>query len=127
MVSPTGRVAFTRSLPVEVLMKSAPAIMQTRLARATLVRVASSPVARMVFRWALPGRLAEGPDLVVQVAPAAAQDVLAADDDVDLGRARGHRRADLVQPLPERGLPRREARGDRRHRHPGTRRAPPQR
>ena len=33
-------------------MKSAPAIMHTRLARATLVRVASSPVAMMVFRCA---------------------------------------------------------------------------
>ena len=54
MVNPTGRVAFTDSLPVEVLMKSAPAIMATRLARATLVRVDSSPVPRIAFKWAGP-------------------------------------------------------------------------
>jgi hypothetical protein len=47
---PTGNVALTFSLPVDVLMKSAPAIMHTRLARATLRSVASSPVARIVFR-----------------------------------------------------------------------------
>ena len=49
MVRLTGRVAFTLSLPVEVLMKSAPAIMQMREARATFLRVPSSPVARMAF------------------------------------------------------------------------------
>ena len=54
MTRETGRVAFTFSLPVEVLMKSAPAIIATRLARATLRRVPSSPVARMAFRWAGP-------------------------------------------------------------------------
>ena len=53
----TGSVAFVASLPVEVLMKSAPAIMQTRLARATLVSVPSSPVARIVFMWARPQAL----------------------------------------------------------------------
>ncbi len=54
MVSPTGRTAFSLSLPVEVLMKSAPAIMQTSEARCTLRSVPSSPVARMVFRCASP-------------------------------------------------------------------------
>ena len=51
---PNGSVAFTLSLPVDVLMKSAPAIMQTWLATATLRRVASSPVARIVLRCAGP-------------------------------------------------------------------------
>ena len=50
----TGSVALTASFPVEVLMKSAPAIMQTRLARATLRRVTSSPVARIALTWASP-------------------------------------------------------------------------
>ena len=51
---PTGRVAFTASLPVDVLMKSAPAIMAARLARATFVSVARSPVPRITFRCASP-------------------------------------------------------------------------
>ena len=49
-----GSVALIASLPVEVLMKSAPAIMHTRLAWATLRSVASSPVARIVFMCASP-------------------------------------------------------------------------
>jgi len=40
MTRPTGNVALTDSLPVEVLMKSAPAIIATRLAFATLRKVA---------------------------------------------------------------------------------------
>ncbi len=44
-----GSVAFTVSLPVDVLMKSAPAIMATRLARATFSRFCNSPVARITF------------------------------------------------------------------------------
>ena len=51
---PTGSVAFTASFPVDVLMKSAPASIATRLARATLVRVASSPVPRITLRQASP-------------------------------------------------------------------------
>ncbi len=54
MTRPTGRVALVGSLPVEVLMKSAPACMDTRLALAMLVSVASSPVPRMTFMWASP-------------------------------------------------------------------------
>ena len=49
-----GSVAFTPSLPVDVLMKSEPAIIATMLARATLPSVASSPVARMLFMCASP-------------------------------------------------------------------------
>src|SRR5216117_2229145 len=41
MTTPTGSTALTGSLPVDVLMKSAPAIIATMLARATLVSVAS--------------------------------------------------------------------------------------
>src|SRR5216117_872302 len=54
MTTPTGRVAFTVSLPVDVLMKSAPAIMATWLARATFTSVARSPVPRITFMWASP-------------------------------------------------------------------------
>ena len=54
MTSDTGRVALTDSLPVEVLMKSAPAIMQTREARATLRSDPNSPVARIAFTCASP-------------------------------------------------------------------------
>jgi hypothetical protein len=49
-----GNVALTDSLPVLVLMKSAPAIMHTQLAFATFDSVASSPVARMALRCASP-------------------------------------------------------------------------
>ncbi len=51
---PTGNVAFVASFPVEVLMKSAPAIMATTLARPTLRRVSKSPVARITFMCAPP-------------------------------------------------------------------------
>ncbi|MGY4452559.1 hypothetical protein ACVWZR_007219 [Bradyrhizobium sp. i1.3.1] len=54
IASVTGSVALTPSLPVEVLMKSAPAIMQTIDALATLRSVLRSPVARIVFRCASP-------------------------------------------------------------------------
>lgn len=44
MTNATGKVALTASFPVDVLMKSDPAIMQTRLALYTFVREPSSPV-----------------------------------------------------------------------------------
>ena len=50
----TGSVAFTASLPVEVLMKSEPAIIATIEARPTSRRLPSSPVARIVFMCAWP-------------------------------------------------------------------------
>jgi len=49
ITKPTGKVAFVGSLPVEVLMKSAPAIMATTLARPTLRSVSRSPVPRITF------------------------------------------------------------------------------
>src|SRR6266581_7509982 len=54
MTTPTGSTALMGSLPVDVLMKSAPAIIATMLARATLVSVASSPVPRIAFMCARP-------------------------------------------------------------------------
>src|SRR5467141_1236765 len=50
----TGSVALTVSLPVDVFMKSAPAIIATTLARATLRSVSKSPVPRITFRCAGP-------------------------------------------------------------------------
>jgi len=43
MTNATRKVALTASFPVDVLMKSDPAIMQTRLALYTFVREPSSP------------------------------------------------------------------------------------
>ena len=43
MTNATGKVALTASFPVDVLTKSDPAIMQTRLALYTFVREPSSP------------------------------------------------------------------------------------
>ncbi|MNN91629.1 hypothetical protein D3C81_2097660 [compost metagenome] len=57
IVRATGMVAFTPSLPVEVLMKSAPAIMQTHEALATFSMVSKSPVARIAFTCASPHAL----------------------------------------------------------------------
>src|SRR6266404_2825516 len=54
ITTPTGNTAFTASFPVEVLMKSAPAIIATRLARATFRNVSKSPVPRITFRCAGP-------------------------------------------------------------------------
>ncbi len=54
MTSETGSVAFTLSLPVDVLIKSAPAIIATQLARATLRSVIRSPVPRIAFMCAGP-------------------------------------------------------------------------
>ena len=50
----TGGVAAGLTLPVEVLMKSAPASMASHEARRTLSRVRSSPVSRITLRWAGP-------------------------------------------------------------------------
>ncbi len=50
----TGSVALTASLPVEVLMKSEPAIIATIEARPTSRRLPSSPVARIAFMCASP-------------------------------------------------------------------------
>ena len=51
MTSPTGRIALTDSLPVEVLMKSDPAIMQTNEALYTLAILPNSPIAKIDFMW----------------------------------------------------------------------------
>lgn len=45
-------VALTATLPVEVLMKSAPASMPSQEARRMLSYVASSPFSKMTLRWA---------------------------------------------------------------------------
>ena len=49
MINPTGKVALTPSFPVEVLMKSDPAIIQTRDALYTLENDPNSPIARIDF------------------------------------------------------------------------------
>ena len=50
-------VAPGETFPVDVLIKSAPAIIQTIDALATLAKLPNSPVAKMVFRWAGPHAL----------------------------------------------------------------------
>ena len=54
ITSATCRLALVASMPVDVLMKSAPAIIQTIEARATLVKVPSSPVEIIVFMCTSP-------------------------------------------------------------------------
>ena len=54
MHSVTGNVAAGWILPVDVLMKSAPAAIASREARRTLSYVPSSPVSRITFRCASP-------------------------------------------------------------------------
>ena len=54
MTSTTGAVAAGVILPVDVLMKSAPASMASQEARRTLSRVCNSPVSKMTFKWVSP-------------------------------------------------------------------------
>ena len=54
MTSATGGVDAGPTLPVEVLMKSAPASIASHDARETLSSVTSSPVSRITFRCAPP-------------------------------------------------------------------------
>ena len=54
MQSVTGSVAAGLTLPVDVLMKSAPAAIASSDARRTLSYVPSSPVSRITFRCAAP-------------------------------------------------------------------------
>ncbi len=68
MARPTGSVALTLSLPVEVLMKSAPAIIATIEASVTLRSVARSPVPRMTLMMGLAAGGAHGDDLVIKLA-----------------------------------------------------------
>src|SRR5215468_542944 len=57
MTKVTGSVAAGATLPVEVLMKSAPASIASQDARRTLSSVPSSPVSRITFRCASPQAL----------------------------------------------------------------------
>ena len=132
-------VALVGSLPVDVLMKSAPAIMQARDAWYTWLYVGSSPVAKMVFMWACHRRtrrcvshgsherttqrsthgsagFLEQLDLVVHCLPVACQREATADDDVDFPRAVVDSSTDFVQLLRQRDLARGEARGNGCHR-----------
>jgi len=54
MQNPVSKVALTPSFPVDVLMKSAPAIMHTSDACITFCIVPHSPVARITLMCALP-------------------------------------------------------------------------
>src|SRR5205809_4120909 len=72
MTTPTGSTALMGSLPVDVLMKSAPAIIATMLARATLVSVElAGPEDRLHARPAT--GVSEGADLGVEGRPIAGE------------------------------------------------------
>ena len=88
ITSETSSVALTPSLPVDVLMKSAPAIMQTIDARATFesVRDVAGGENRLDVRRAA-GR-AEVAHFVVERLPVAGEHMFARDDDIDF---RAHR------------------------------------
>ena len=100
-------MAFIASLPVDVLMKSAPAIIATQLARATLRSVIRSPVPRIAFMCAGAAGLLKRRNFVVERLPLAVEDVRARDHDVDLVRARFDAAVNLLHALGER----RKARG----------------
>src|SRR6266566_5431965 len=120
ITTPTGSTAFTDSLPVDVLMKSAPAIIATMLARATLVSVARSPVPRMAFMCTRPppARVAKRAHFGVQRRPVAGERVCAGDHDVDLLRAGRDGGLHLLEPLGERTESRGEAGGNSSDRNP---------
>ena len=80
-------------------MKSAPAIMQTRLARATFRSVAQLAGGEDGLDVGVAAGLPHGPHLVVERRPVLGEHMSPGDDDIDLLGARGHRGADLRDPL----------------------------
>ena len=71
-------------------MKSAPAIIATQLARATLRSVIRSPVPRIAFMMRRAAGLLERRNFVVERLPLAVENMRARDDNVDLLRAGFH-------------------------------------
>ena len=120
ITSETGSVAFTDSLPVEVLMKSAPAIMATQLARAMLRSVIRSPVPRIAFMCVRPASFLECGDFVVEGLPLAIEDVSAGDDDVDLRCAGFDASGESLHAFGERRKPCGKSGGDCGHRNAGA-------
>ena len=117
MTKPTGSVALVGSFPVEVLMKSAPAIMATKLARATLRSVSRSPVPRMTFICAEPAGLFERGNLVVKGLPFAAKHMSAGDDHIDIIGSRFDRTANFRNAFSQRRESCGKSGGDRGHAH----------
>jgi hypothetical protein len=97
MTSVTGRVAFTASFPVEVLMKSAPAIRQTQLAFATFRKVPKSPVPKIVFKWASPQASLNAATSSYRRRPISCQHMMAANDDVDFLGSVLNRRSNFAE------------------------------
>ena len=97
---PTGSVALTSSLPVEVLMKSAPACIATIEARVDVAQRRQVAGRRGSPSYARRRRLRASPR-PRRRAPAspAVEHMRAGDDDVDLARALGDRIADLGEAL----------------------------
>ena len=124
ITSATGGVAAGLTLPVEVLMKSAPASSASTEARRTLSSVASSPVSRMTFRCAVPqaARVATISSKHLPVAPG--EERAAVDHHVDLVRAGLDRVAHVGELGRERCAARRERRRDARDVHAASRAAP---
>ena len=102
MTKPTGNVAFVASFPVDVLMKSAPAIMATMLARATLRSVSRSPVPRITFMCAEPQAALKVAISSNRCLPLAAENVSASNDYVDFVGAGLDRAANLGDSFVER-------------------------
>ena len=95
-------------MPVEVLMKSAPAAIASNEARRTLSYVPSSPVSRITFRWVVAAGLLHPHDLVVDLRVAAGEERAAVDHHVDfVGTVLDHP-AHLLELRLERRLARRE-------------------
>ena len=115
---------MTGSFPVLVLMKSAPAIIATALARATSRKRAQLAGGEDRLEVGRAAGRAKRPDLVVERRPVAGQHVRAGDDDVDLLRTRLDRGLDLRQPLRKRREARRKAGRDRGNRDTAARAGP---
>ena len=98
----TGSVALVGSFPVEVLMKSAPAIIATTLARATLRKVSKIACAENALSCERAARLFEGGDFVVKRLPSSAEDVRSGDDDVNLVRPGFHGTTNFRDPFSKR-------------------------
>ena len=135
MQNPVSNVALTPSLPVDVLIKSAPAIMHTREACITFCMVPHSPVARMTFMCASPqasrisrvslmhqnnerceeqnNDIKQRNHTLVKLSPVARENQRPRHNHIDFRRARRDSSSNFGQSLLQRGLAGGETSGDR--------------
>ena len=82
----TGNVALISSLPVEVLMKSVPAIIATMQRAIDIAQAFEITGAEDAFKMGWTASAANGDDLFIKRLPLLVENMRAGDDHVDLAR-----------------------------------------